>query len=71
MARIHESGFVPAQFLVENIEFLPRGRALDVAMGAGRNALYLARLGFEVEDVKIISAPLNISIRALSGNSLT
>jgi len=27
----------------------PRGRALDVAAGRGRNALYLAELGFETE----------------------
>ena len=41
----------PAQFLVENIDLLPRGRALDVAMGSGRNAVYLARMGFQVEGV--------------------
>src|SRR3989304_6500163 len=41
----------PAQFLVENIALLPRGRALDVAMGSGRNAVYLARMGFQVEGV--------------------
>jgi tellurite methyltransferase len=41
----------PAQFLVENIDLLPRGRALDVAMGSGRNAIYLAKMGFEVEGV--------------------
>jgi tellurite methyltransferase len=41
----------PSQFLVENIGLLPRGRALDIAMGGGRNAIYLATLGFEVEGV--------------------
>ena len=41
----------PAQFLVESIDLLPRGRALDVAMGRGRNAIYLAKMGFEVEGV--------------------
>ncbi len=43
----------PASFLVENVELIPRGRVLDLAMGRGRNALYLARLGFEVEGVDI------------------
>jgi len=43
----------PAQFLVDNINLLPRGRALDVAMGSGQNAVYLARMGFEVEGVDI------------------
>jgi len=41
----------PAQFLTENIDLLPRGHALDVAMGTGRNAIYLAKMGFEVEGV--------------------
>lgn len=45
----------PAQFLLENIELLPRGRVLDVAMGSGRNAIYLARMGFAVEGVDISS----------------
>ncbi len=41
----------PAGFLVENTGLLPRGRALDVAMGRGRNAIYLAHIGFDVEGV--------------------
>ena len=43
----------PARFLVENIDLLPRGRALDIAMGAGRNAIYLAKMGFRVEGVDV------------------
>jgi len=42
---------LPAQFLVENIDILSRGRALDIAMGGGRNAIYLARMGFQVEGI--------------------
>ncbi|MBE0431210.1 MAG: methyltransferase domain-containing protein [Dehalococcoidia bacterium] len=41
----------PARFLAENIDLLPRGRALDIAMGSGRNAVYLAKMGFTVEGV--------------------
>jgi len=41
----------PSRFLVENIDLLPRGRVLDVAMGAGRNAVYLAQMRFQVEGV--------------------
>ena len=43
----------PAKFLVENISLLPKGRVLDVAMGDGRNAIYLANLGFQAEGVDI------------------
>lgn len=42
-----------ARFLVDNITLLPRGRALDVAMGNGRNTVYLAQTGFDVEGVDI------------------
>jgi FolB domain-containing protein len=41
----------PAQFLQEQLHRLPKGRALDVAAGYGRNALYLAAHGYSVEAV--------------------
>jgi tellurite methyltransferase len=50
---MNESKITPARFLVENIDLLPRGRALDVAMGSGRNAVFLAKMGFSVEGVDI------------------
>ena len=43
----------PSPFLVERLPELPRGRALDLACGTGRNALCLAEAGFEVEAVDI------------------
>ncbi len=43
----------PSQFLVENLELLPKGQALDVAMGSGWNAVYLATMGFEAEGIDI------------------
>ncbi|MBI5410424.1 MAG: dihydroneopterin aldolase [Nitrospirae bacterium] len=39
----------PARFLQEQLHVLPKGRALDVATGQGRNALYLASHGYHVE----------------------
>jgi tellurite methyltransferase len=55
-------GEQPASFLRQMIEAdawpLPRGRALDVACGKGRNALYLAGLGFEVVAMDISSVAL-------------
>ena len=41
----------PAPLLVEIADRLPPGRALDLACGAGRNAIYLARLGWQVTAV--------------------
>jgi len=38
---------------------LAAGRALDVAAGTGRNALFLARLGFEVDAVDISGVGLS------------
>ncbi len=44
----------PAAFLVEHRDLLPSsGRALDVAMGTGRNTLYLASLGYGVTGIDI------------------
>jgi tellurite methyltransferase len=51
MNHIHEGSFEPAQFLVENIGLLPGGRALDIAMGNGRNSIYLAENGYRVEGI--------------------
>jgi SAM-dependent methyltransferase len=46
-------GKEPAPFLVDALPVLPLGRALDLAMGEGRNAVYLAKKGFEVVGVDI------------------
>lgn len=40
-------------FLKQHINKIPRGRAFVPAMGEGRNALYLAKNGFQVEGVDI------------------
>ena len=41
----------PTALLAEWAPRLPPGRALDVACGAGRNALFLARAGYSVDAV--------------------
>jgi len=43
----------PVAFLREHIDILPRGKALDIAMGEGRNAVFLAKNGFEVDGCDI------------------
>jgi len=62
MTHQHVHNLEPARFLAENLEILPRGRALDVAMGSGRNAIYLARMGFEVEGIDISSEAVNAAL---------
>ena len=71
MTHIHESSFEPAPFLVENIELLPKGRVLDVAMGAGRNAIYLAKLGFAVEGVEISPEAVNVVLESAQKAGVT
>lgn len=68
----------PSRWLVENFDLLPRGVALDVAMGNGRNAVYLATRGFDVDGVDVRPAvvdaartrsrQLGAPIRAVVGN---
>ena len=41
----------PIQFLTRHIDTLPKGSALDVAMGEGRNGVFLARNGFSVTGI--------------------
>jgi SAM-dependent methyltransferase len=41
----------PSRFLVEQIDRLPLGRALDLATGSGRNAIYLAKNGYAVDAI--------------------
>ena len=40
-------------FLKRHIAFIPKGKALDIATGEGRNAIFLAKHGFDVDVVDI------------------
>jgi tellurite methyltransferase len=48
----------PTALLADWLDRSPRGRALDIACGAGRNALFLAAAGYTVDAVDISSAGL-------------
>lgn len=48
----------PAEIVAEFSALAPPGRALDIAAGLGKNAVYLARQGFTVEAVDISDAAL-------------
>lgn len=51
-------GKEPAEVLIENVDILPVGRALDIAMGEGRNAVFLAKKGFVVDGVDLSEVAL-------------
>jgi FolB domain-containing protein len=73
-ARGGTHGDRPADWLMQHRSLLPPGRALDLACGRGRNALYLAREGFQVEawdrDTEALSA-LSDRAKALDLSTVT
>lgn len=49
-------GKSPANFLAENYEYIPfEGSVLDMGMGEGRNAVFLAQKGYKVTGIDISS----------------
>jgi SAM-dependent methyltransferase len=52
---------VPNRFLVAEVSDLPPGRALDLACGAGRNAVWLAERGWRVTAVDFSDAGLSMA----------
>jgi tellurite methyltransferase len=46
-------GKEPVELLRQHIDVLPMGKALDIAMSEGRNAVFLARRGFVVDGVDL------------------
>ncbi|MFC1953433.1 class I SAM-dependent methyltransferase [Chloroflexota bacterium] len=62
MIDIHENSLEPAKLLVQNIELLPKGKALDLAMGNGRNSIYLAEKSFTVEGVDVSSEAVKTAL---------
>ncbi len=63
----YETRTHPSALLAQWIDRLPRGRALDVACGAGRNSLWLAKHGYSVTSVDISSVALDRLRRAADG----
>ena len=61
----------PSALLVDWIPRIPKGKALDVACGMGRNALFLAQQGFAVDAVDISSAGLAIARQKALETGLT
>jgi SAM-dependent methyltransferase len=58
LARTKVFNTAPNALLVETVKGLPPGTVLDADMGEGRNALYLAQLGWQVTGVDIAEKAL-------------
>ncbi len=67
---MQESNDQPAQFLVDNVDLLPQGRVLDIAMGSGRNAVYLAKSGFDVDGIDISAEAIDEALKLARDNGV-
>jgi len=61
----------PSPFLKKHLKTLPRGRVLDIAMGEGRNGVFLAKQGFEVEGVDLSDVALKKAQRFAAEEGVT
>jgi tellurite methyltransferase len=64
-------GEKPIPFLVDNVHLLRRGKVLDIAMGEGRNGVYLATQGFEVLGLDISEKGLEKAHNLAKKNNVT
>ena len=67
-----EPGFstLPNELLVEAVADRPPGTALDIAMGQGRNAVYLASIGWQVTGFDVSSEGVAATNRAASAKGV-
>lgn len=56
-------GLKPDFILTHFLDLIPKGTALDLGIGEGRNALFLAENGFEVEGIDISEAAVERCLR--------
>jgi 2-polyprenyl-3-methyl-5-hydroxy-6-metoxy-1,4-benzoquinol methylase len=69
--RVYVFGKDPSAFLKDHIGKLPQGRALDIAMGEGRNAVFIAKKGFEVDGVDLSEVALKKARMLARDNKVT
>jgi tellurite methyltransferase len=61
----------PTAYLEASLPRLPRGRALDIACGAGRNAMFLAAAGYTVDAIDISGVALERGRAAATARGLS
>ena len=54
----YEDRTYPSEILIDWIDLLPKGRALEIACGSGKNARFLANNGFETVGLDISDVAL-------------
>jgi SAM-dependent methyltransferase len=64
-------GVAPNDFLRERVDELPAGRALCLAEGEGRNAVFLAERGYEVHAVDLAAAGADKTRRLAADRGVT
>ena len=64
-------GITPIPFLVENLDLLPNGKTLDIAMGEGRHGVFLASKGFDVLGLDISEKGLQKAHRLAKDQNTT
>ncbi|MGH8066431.1 MAG: class I SAM-dependent methyltransferase [Candidatus Entotheonellia bacterium] len=62
-SRVNTHEEEPHPFLREHLALLPRGRALELAMGEGHDAIFLARQGFSVTGLDVSDIAVERSLR--------
>lgn len=63
-------GKEPVAFLRENLNLLPKGKTLDLAMGEGRNGVFLATKGFDVLGLDISEVGLQKAQKLAAENNV-
>jgi SAM-dependent methyltransferase len=61
----------PSRLLTEFLDWAPDGRAIEVAAGTGRNALFLADCGYDVDALDLSQSALSQGRRAAEERSLS
>lgn len=67
-SRSYIFGREPSRFLRDHVHRMGLGHALDIAMGEGRNAVFLAKRGFRVDGVDISKVALDKANRMAQEN---
>lgn len=64
-------GQAPLEFLVKFQSRLKKGKLLDIGMGEGQNAVYLAKQGFDVKGFDISEVAINNALNLAKENSVS